>query len=389
MNPEEERIRQDVVKRYLAGESPKSISTSVGRSKRWLFKWIARYQTGDPHWSQDLSRAPKIVHNRADPEMEDLICTIRKELDDEDEFYGAQSILWYLEDMALLHIPSLRTINRILKRKGLIQPRDKRYRPKGKVYPAIEAKRPNYLHQMDIFGPRYLKGPVRFYSANVMDICTHRVAINPVESRNSRFITRALVATWKRLGIPKYLQLDNHISLRGSNRYPRSFGSVIKLCLHLGIEPVFIPLNEPWRNGSIEKFQDFFKAKFLGRVHMVDFSFLLKESMHFENRHNSRYRYSFIKGKTPIQALECSRSRIRMLESDFQIPDMRKRPPRGRIHLIRFIRSARILDVFGEKFRVSEKLVYEYVRATIFVKEQKLRLFLDGNQVDEFKYNLS
>jgi len=39
-------------------------------------------------------------------------------------------------------------------------------------------------------------------------------------------------------------------------------------------------------------------------------------------------------------------------------------------------------------FPVSADLQYEYVVATIVVKEQKLKLFLADEQVDEFNYRL-
>ena len=39
--------------------------------------------------------------------------------------------------------------------------------------------------------------------------------------------------------------------------------------------------------------------------------------------------------------------------------------PDGDIILIRFIRSNRELNIFGEKFKVSKDLVYSYVKAVI------------------------
>ena len=41
-----------------------------------------------------------------------------------------------------------------------------------------------------------------------------------------------------------------------------------------------------------------------------------------------------------------------------------------------------------ELFQVSPDLQYEYVVATIDVKEQKMKLYLDNIQVDEFAYQL-
>ncbi|KPL18061.1 MAG: hypothetical protein AMJ92_09685 [candidate division Zixibacteria bacterium SM23_81] len=154
---------------------------------------------------------------------------------------------------------------------------------------------------------------------------------------------------------------------------------------HAGIE---VKRREPWRNAEVEKFQDTCQFMFLRKVDMASFSELLSESRHFENRHNSRYRYSVTKGKTPLQIIEVTKSKLRWLPGDFQMPNLNHKPTKGRIHLVRFIRSNRILDVFNEKFPISEQLVYEYAWSTICVKEQKLRVFLNGNQMHEFKYQL-
>lgn len=388
MSPREEDLRQEAIRRYVAGESPKSVYTSLRRSERWFFKWLARYHTGERAWFCDHSRIPKQVTGRTDAMIEDLICHIRRQLEEQNEFCGAQAILWELEDLRWPCLPSLRTINRILKRNDLIQHRQKRYQPKGKAYPKIPATCPNQLHQLDLLGPRYLRGPIRFYLANVMDIYSHRVAVNPLTGRSSSNMLQALVATWQRLGIPKYLQMDNQQSLQGSNRYPRSFGKLIRICLKLGIQPVFIPMREPWRNAEVEKFQDTCQFRFLRKVNMENFSELVTESQRFENRHNSRYRYSVNKGKTPLQIIAATKSKLRLLPGDFQIPNLKHKPTKGRIHVVRFIRSNRLLDIFSEKFTISEQLVYEYAWSTICVKEQKLRVFLNGNQMHEFKYQL-
>ncbi len=58
----------------------------------------------------------------------------------------------------------------------------------------------------------------------------------------------------------------------------------------------------------------------------------------------------------------------------------------GKIYLIRFIRSDRLLHVFGEAFPVKPDCQYEYVKATIDVKEQCLTVFLFDEIVQEFKY---
>lgn len=46
------------------------------------------------------------------------------------------------------------------------------------------------------------------------------------------------------------------------------------------------------------------------------------------------------------------------------------------------------MNIFGEMFPAPPETRYEYVVATVDVKEQKLKLFLDAIQVDEYKYDL-
>ena len=63
--------------------------------------------------------------------------------------------------------------------------------------------------------------------------------------------------------------------------------------------------------------------------------------------------------------------------------------PDGNIILIRFIRSGRKLDVFGEQFEVSKDLVYSYVKAIIVTEIGSLQLYLADEYVASFEYQLT
>jgi len=125
---------------------------------------------------------------------------------------------------------------------------------------------PNQTHQADFVGPRYLKGPVRFYSLNAVDIRTGRCAVEPLQSRKGQSIIDGFWAIWARMGIPENIQVDNEMSFFGSPLHPRAMGPLIRLCLHHGVEPWFIPPSEPWRNGVIEKLNDHHQQKFLNKI---------------------------------------------------------------------------------------------------------------------------
>jgi putative transposase len=384
----DEKFRRWAVQRYLNGECTSSICGSLGRSKRWLHKWVKRHDPDDPHWYRNRSRRPRHNPHKTSNEVIQAVKMIRLQLYNRDLFYGAQAILWELQDLGIKPLPSLRTINRILAREGLTHRRTGVYVSKGRAYPKLPALMANQTHQTDLVGPCYLKGPIRFYSLNTVDLSTARCGINPSSSKSGQDIIAGLWEIWKRMGIPDNIQVDNAMSFFGGYRHPRGMGPLIRLCLHNSVQPWFIPLAEPWRNGVVEWFNDHYQQRFLRKVSMDSTQVLKAQSLAFEQRHNSKHRYSKLGGKTPLQALSASHRPLRFPEREQAPKYPMKKPKHGKYHLVRFIRSNLKLNVFGELFPVEPKYQYEYLTATIDVKEQKLKLYLDKTKVDELPYQL-
>jgi len=388
MEKEIKQLRVLAVQRFKAGESPESICISLGKSRFWLYKWVNRFDEGYPFWFEDRSRRPLVSSNRTPSEIEEIVKMIRLNLYNQSLFCGAQAILWEMEDLGVEPLPSIRTINRILARNDLTHRRTGRYEPKGTAYPALPSMLPNQTHQADFVGPCYLKGPIRFYSLNIVDTATVRCGLHPSLSMASQTVLDGFWTAWKRIGIPDRVQIDNALAFFGSRMHPRGMGPLIRFCLHNGVEPWFIPMAEPWRNGMVENFNERYQQRFLGKVIMASFEELKTGSLAFEQRHNSRYRYSKLKGDTPLKALATSNVKLRFPMEDEPPKHPLGKPEVGKYHLVRLIRSDLKLDIFGERFPVPPELMLQYVVATIDVKEQKLKLFLGKTQVEEFDYKL-
>ena len=376
-------FREKAIKRYKNGESPKEIYQSLGKSKTWFFKWLKRYKLDGKDWSKSQSRKPRKSPKRIDEMMEQTVIETRKYL--EKKLYsqfGALAISYDLNKQGIIS-PPVSTINKILRRNDLIHQRTK-YVPKGVNYPSLVISRSNYLHQLDVVGPRYIKEDGRFYSVNIIDAYDRRSSINPDRRQNRRAIITALICSWNTLGVPCYLQMDNQLAMRGSNHYPHSFGVVIRLCLYMGIQPLFIPLREPWRNGIIEHFQNVFDKMFFRTQYFKDFDYLYKKAKEFELFHNQNHNYSTLRGLTPNQ--KCS-GNTKLLPASFRLPEKLAISP-GHVHLVRFIRSDRVLDIFGEKYIMPQDVEYEYVWATIDTAQEKLFVYHDSKLVVEYDYPL-
>jgi transposase len=387
MSIQREEVRRRAIKRYLAGEKASSIAASLGYTERWFYKWLQRYREGSEEWYRNRPRRPHSSPLEISETVEELVKSVRESLHERGLFYGAQAIRWELEDLRVEPLPSIRTIGRILARHDLVRRRRGPYEPKGKRYPQLEASKASDVHQSDFVGPRYLQGPIRFYSLNSVDLATRRCAVEPTLQRQAQTAINAFWASWIRLGIPRHQQVDNEGVFLGSPRYPRGMGSLIRLCLLHGVQVWFIPPAEPWRNGIVEKFNDHWQDRFLRRITMSTEEELRRESLRFEDRHNRTYRYSALGGKTPLATLAGS-SALRFPANEQAPKHPLAKPETGRYHLIRFIRSDGMLDILGEKFAAPPEAHHEYVRASVDVAQQRLSLYLDGQKIDDYPYRM-
>lgn len=122
-------IRKAAIQRYVKGEPPKNIYNDLNRSKKWFFKWLKRYQTGDFNWYKDQSKAPVTRPTKISNIDRQRIIETRKRLEDAQFAQtGVSAIKWELAK-AGLGFPSDSTINRVLKNEGLIKKNI--LRPKG------------------------------------------------------------------------------------------------------------------------------------------------------------------------------------------------------------------------------------------------------------------
>ena len=193
--PEDER--RWAVARIDAGDPVTAVAAALGRSRTWVYRWLARAQDAEATWPADRSHRPTHQAGLTPAEVVEAVTLVRLSLYNQGLLCGAQNIRWELAELSVTPLPSVRTINRILARAELTHRRTGRYVPKGTPYPALVASTVNAVHQVDYVGPCYLRGPVRFWSLNTVDLATARhkvIAIDGVEPD-------ALRARWPDLAV--------------------------------------------------------------------------------------------------------------------------------------------------------------------------------------------
>ena len=70
-----------------------------------------------------------------------------------------------------------------------------------------------------------------------------------------------LLARWQRDGLPAYAQFDNDNVFQGPHQHAHAVGRVSRMCLQLGVAPVFVPPLEHGMQNTIESFNALWQAK--------------------------------------------------------------------------------------------------------------------------------
>ena len=327
MDEVEIALRGEAARRRLAGESPRAIARDLGRTRQWVAKWAGRYDPHDPGWAEGRSRAPRRVANRTAAGVEAQVLEVRTRLEENPwAQVGAPAIAWELSKLGAVVVPE-RTIEEILERAGAT----KRQRParrasKGIPYPAPPARLAGEVVQVDLVGPRHLAGGVRFHALNQIDVASHHAGIEIVSDRSDRTVLVALHALWGRHGVPARIQFDNG----GPFVSPTGLGEVVRVCLRQGATPVFVPPREPWRNGTIEHFNDTFDKRFFRQERFADLGQLGERAGAFERFHNAQ---------APLQRHPRPHARADRHAERVTWPDRARRAPRrlagtgqGRVH---------------------------------------------------------
>jgi len=228
-----------------------------GISRKTGYKLLDRYEIDGPEGLRDRSRAPTTHPNQTSVELEAAILRVRKAR----PTWGSKKILAILtRDRDAEELPARSTVDAILKRAGVVQPRRARPRRQPSTPPFVRAWEPNDVWSIDY------KGWFRVGDGTRCDPLT----INDVFSRAS-LECRALVAPklddvqyrlevafWE-LGLPRSMLSDN-----GPPFASNGLGRLSRLgvwLLRLGVRPIFIEPGRPDQNGRHERFHETLKAE--------------------------------------------------------------------------------------------------------------------------------
>ena len=245
------------------GRSMRSVASEMGVGLATVQRWVAH--AGDARldrvdWAG--ARGGRREAQATPASIEDQVIELRGELRDRSDLgeHGAVAIHRELvarrKKLRLERIPSVRTIGRILERRGALDGRRRVRRvppPKGWYLPEVRERRAE-LDSFDIVEGLALKGGTQVEVLNGISLHGGLCASWTSTGTTAKFTVQKLLEHWREHGLPDYAQFDNDTIFQGTHRWPDSFGRVTRLCLQLDVIPVFTPPRETGFQASIESY---------------------------------------------------------------------------------------------------------------------------------------
>lgn len=311
------------------------------------------------------NRSPIPARNaRTAAAVEDLVLMLRRQLKERSALgeYGARAI--HSELVARKHaaVPSLRTIGRILERRGALDGGRRIRRnppPPGWYLPEVAAGRAE-LDSFDIVEGLALQGGRRIEVLNGVSLHGGLPSAWPQPLVGAKSTVVALLQHWREFGLPAYAQFDNDTIFQGSHSGRDSLGRVIRVCLQLGVTPVFAPPREPGFQAAIENFNGRWQAKVWSRFHHNSLAGLQAQS----RRYISAYR------QRAAARIDDAPKR-RSFPSPWQ-PNLQAHP-QGVVIFIRRTSEAGAVSLLGHTFEVDPLWPHRLVRCEIDLSNQTIR----------------
>lgn len=223
------------------------VARRFGVQRPTVYKYVERYREGGRSGLAERSRAPIKTRRTADGVVERIV-------EDRQRYgFGSKKIRRRLvDDDPDQQWPARSTIDAILRREGLSQPRRRRPHHKSPLTRSFNATEPGEMTTFDFKGQFRLGNKRWCYPLTMADsVSRFLFACEALQSIHLEVVWPVVERVFREHGLPEAALSDNGSPFGGHGVSRLSTFSV--RLMELGIQPVFITPGHPEQNGSHER----------------------------------------------------------------------------------------------------------------------------------------
>jgi len=232
----------------------KHLCKEFGISRKTGYKLLNRVELHGQQALKEQSRKPKISPTKTNPAIETLIIETRR-LHPE---WGGEKLKIYLEKKGYNGLPSEKTIDRILKRYGLITAEaSENHTP----WRRFEHEHPNDLWQMDFKG-HFATCTERCHPLTLLDDHSrYSLLIKASANEQGNTVKTALIEVFRENGLPWRMTMDNGSPWGYSGNQQHT--TLTAWLIRLGIRVSHSRPKHPQTQGKLERFHRTLKLELL------------------------------------------------------------------------------------------------------------------------------
>lgn len=257
------------------GASMRGVARRYGVSLSVVQYWVKRaagQRLDRVCWG--LPRGCRTPANRTPTKVEDRVLRIRKNLREKSALgeYGPAAIRREMLARRCKQVPSVRSIARILERRGALDGVRRVRRPpppRGWFLPKVAAGRAE-LDSFDLIEDLVIQGGIDVNVLTGVSLHGGLCAAWPQNRITAKFAVQALEEHWRAFGLPDFAKFDNDTVFQGAHQFPDMFGRVMRMCLSLKVTPVFAPPRETGFQADIENFNGRWQSSVWQRFQFTD-----------------------------------------------------------------------------------------------------------------------
>lgn len=365
--------RKSAIHLLRAGKSVSETASELKRSQPWVRKWRKRYQQGVWAGLKSRSCRPHHIARKISQDVKAAIRIARSELEAEAslgkglKYIGGQAIRTRLKERGIAPLPSIPTIERVIRSAGMTRPYQQPEAPKID-YPHLKIDNAQELVQVDI-APHYLKGGEGVACFNAIDIASRYPTGQAYSQRRALDAEDFLIQVWQELGIPKYTQVDNEGCFSGGATHAKVLGRVLRLALQAKTELVFSPVRHPQSNGFVERFHQDYDKHVWEDTYLESLAEVQTQAEHFFDLYRQRP-HNRLNEKTPGEVHQMPAR----LPREMEVASEKRELYEGKVHFIRKVLDDSTVSVLNVNWAVPKAKLYQGVWVTLLFK-------MDGAQI--------
>ena len=265
--PWQEVIAMDEKERFIVAYFENNIvfrelCRSFGITTKTGYKYIARYKKYRMDGLKEWSRRPNTSPYKTGTEFEMIILAVRNL----HPSWGGEKIRAYLENKGYQALPTEKTIDRILKRNGLITIEASE---KHKPWIRFEHENPNDLWQMDFKGHFAVLEGGRCHPLTLLDDHSRfSLIVKACHDERGSTVKPALISVFREYGLPLKMTMDNGPPWGFSGNQEHT--TLTAWLIQLGIIVTHSRPRHPQTQGKLERFHRTLKLELLSRFTFTD-----------------------------------------------------------------------------------------------------------------------